>query len=217
MSRRQEIEQALSLVRQEIAPFAPTLIVVTKTYPPSDVEILKDLGVEDFGENRNEEGVEKSSVLGKWHFQGVIQSQKIRSILSWADVIHSLDDVGHAEKIDRIASESGSSIKVFLQLSLDGDPSRGGVQESEIFSLAEGISRLNSITVLGLMSVPPVKWEPERAFGEIARVRQSFLEQFPDSPFLSAGMSGDYMSALSHGATHIRVGSKILGQRAPRE
>ena len=98
-------------------------------------------------------------------------------------------------------------------LSLDGDPERGGVIEAEISALADAINRLESISVKGLMCVPPVEMNPAKAFAEIASIHQRFLATFPDGKFLSAGMSGDYMIALDHGATHIRVGSKILGPR----
>ena len=213
-SRRDELEENLRAVEAEIAPYSPTLIAVTKTYPVSDAEILYNLGVRNFGENRSDEGLSKSAVVeGEWHYQGAIQSKKIREILSWADCIHSLDNLAHAEKIDRVLAEDGRRVNTFLQLSLDGDPERGGVIESELNALAEAISRLNSISILGLMCVPPVEMNPTKAFAEIAAVHERFLATYPEGKFLSAGMSGDYMIALDHGATHIRVGSKILGPR----
>ena len=213
-NRREELEVALRSVEGEIAPFSPTLIVVTKTYPISDVEILRSLGVEEFGENRSSEGLEKkAAVSARWNYQGAIQSKKIREILSWADCIHSLDDLGHAEKIDKILSEERREIDVFLQLSLDGDPERGGLVEAELLELAEKVSSLTTINLLGMMSVPPVEMAPQEAFATIAEIHQRFIENYPASPYLSAGMSGDYLIALEHGATHIRVGSKILGSR----
>jgi pyridoxal phosphate enzyme (YggS family) len=213
-NRREELEANLRGVEAEIAPYSPILIAVTKTYPVSDAEILHSLGVRNFGENRSDEGLAKSEVVeGAWHYQGAIQSKKIREILNWADCIHSLDNLGHAEKIDRTLAENGRHIDVFLQLSLDGDPERGGVVEAEISALADAITRLESISVKGLMCVPPVEMNPAKAFAEIAAIHQRFLTTFSDGKFLSAGMSGDYMIALDHGATHIRVGSKILGPR----
>jgi hypothetical protein len=213
-TRQEEISSALLNVQEEIAAYSPTLIVVTKTYPVSDVEILASLGVRDFGENRNEEGVDKSpAVSGRWHYQGEIQSKKIRSILSWADCLHSLDSLDHAEKISRTISEDGRTIELFLQLSLDGDPARGGVLESELIGFAEATSILPGIKLLGIMCVPPVDMEPSTAFSKIALIHQGFKARFPQSPSLSVGMSQDYMLALEHGATHIRVGSKILGKR----
>jgi len=224
MSAREiEIAQALKTVEDRIAAAATkagrarneiTLIAVTKTYPASDVEILRNLGVQNFGENRNEEGVAKSALVsGTWHFQGQVQSRKLRDIASWATYIHSLDSADHIEKLSRIATEIGKEISIFLQLSLDGAPGRGGVVASEIRALADSIANLPQIKMVGLMCVPPVELEHERAFSEIADIHQGFLANFPTATFLSAGMSSDYEVAITHGATHLRVGSQILGSR----
>jgi pyridoxal phosphate enzyme (YggS family) len=213
-ARQGELEVNLRKVESEVASYSPTLIVVTKTYPVSDVEFLAQLGVNNFGENRSSEGVEKSAhVPATWHYQGEIQSKKIKEILTWADCIHSLDNLAHAQKIERALGETGGAVDLFLQLSLDGDPTRGGLIESELFQLAGEVSRMAAINLLGIMSVPPVSQEPTSAFSEIASIHQRFIAEFPASPALSAGMSGDYLIALDHGATHIRVGSKILGSR----
>ena len=213
-SRREELEQNLRAVEEEVRPFAPTLIVVTKTYPISDVEILHDLGVRNFGENRSSEGLEKSSsVSAQWHYQGEIQSKKLREISSWSSCIHSLDNLEHGVKLNRILEGEGRTIDAFIQLSLDGDPSRGGISESELFALTQGITDLPQINLLGLMCVPPVSMETDAAFAAIGDIHQSFIAHFPEATSLSTGMSGDYISALNHGATHIRVGSKILGSR----
>ena len=212
--REEELAQALSSVESEIASYKPELIVVSKTYPTSDVEILYNLGVRNFGENRNEEGLEKSSqVSARWHYQGEIQGKKLRSISSWAQVIHSLDSLEHATKLNRILEESDSKVELFLQLSLDGNPVRGGVVSAELIALAQAVSDMGHLTMLGIMCVPPADDPADQAFSEIAAFHSHFISLFPQSPFLSAGMSGDYMIALEHGATHIRVGSKILGQR----
>lgn len=216
-TRATELEANLREVEAEIASYAPTLIVVTKTYPVSDVEILYGLGVRNFGENRSSEGVEKSSAIdATWHYQGEIQSKKIREILGWADCLHSLDSQSHLEKISRTLAEDQGQIELFLQLSLDGNPDRGGLLEAELFTLAERVTEISEVNLLGIMSVPPVDLEPKAAFEEISAIHQRFINIFPDSPSLSAGMSGDYMIALEHGATHIRVGSKILGARQYR-
>ena len=119
-TRATELEANLREVEAEIASYAPTLIVVTKTYPVSDVEILYRLGVRNFGENRSSEGVEKSSAIdATWHYQGEIQSKKIREILGWADCLHSLDSQSHLEKISRTLAEDQGQIELFLQLSLE--------------------------------------------------------------------------------------------------
>lgn len=213
-ARVEELAENLHSVQSEIAQYAPTLIVVTKTYPVSDVEILKNLGVNHFGENRSSEGLEKSAIIdAHWHYQGEIQSKKIREILSWAGSIHSLDNLGHAEKIERTLAETSSDREIFLQLSLDGDPNRGGVQERELHELAQHLIDRPGISLQGIMCVPPVTIEPNLAFAEISQIHRRFIADFPMASSLSAGMSGDYLVALDHGATHIRVGSKILGPR----
>lgn len=213
-ARAEELAENLRAVQDEIASYAPTLIVVTKTYPISDVDILKNLGINHFGENRSAEGIEKSAAISAhWHYQGEIQSKKIREILSWAGCIHSLDNLGHAEKIERTLAESSSEVDVFLQLSLDGDPERGGVQERDLHKLAHQLINRPGIRLQGIMCVPPVTSDAAEAFAEISQIHRRFIVDFPMAPSLSAGMSGDYLIALDHGATHIRVGSKILGPR----
>lgn len=216
-TRQEELQEHLQAVQSEIAPYSPELIVVTKTYPVDDVQILKAAGADNFGENRNEEGLAKSEVVSaRWHYQGEIQSKKLRAILHWADVIHSLDSLDHAQKINRILDETDSSVEVFLQLSLDGDSQRGGLLEADVMALADEVAKLPRIKLLGIMCVPPVSMELTTAFSEISRTHRIFQNTFPDSPYLSAGMSNDYLIALEHGATHIRVGSKILGAREYR-
>jgi pyridoxal phosphate enzyme (YggS family) len=215
MSRREELTERLGQVQSKITRPDVTLIVVTKTYPVSDVQILHDLGVRNFGENRNEEGLEKSAAIdATWHFQGGIQSRKLRDIASWADVIHSIDNLGHLQKLDSV-SEKG--IDIFLQLSLDGDPDRGGVIESELAQLADAALAAEHLRLVGLMCVPPVKAEARSAFTEIAAIHRRFIADYPQATSLSAGMSGDYEIAMDCGATHIRVGSSILGSREPHE
>jgi pyridoxal phosphate enzyme (YggS family) len=214
MTRREELAANLASVQERITRSDVTLIVVTKTYPVSDVQILKELGVENFGENRTEEGeVKAAAVPATWHFQGGIQSRKLKDIVQWADVIHSLDSTEHALKLGQRAVRP---MKVFLQLSLDGDPERGGVVESELAALAEVVLAAPNLTLAGLMCVPPVSAIPAEAFSQIYSVHQRFLRDFPNSQSLSTGMSGDFEVAIDHGATHIRVGSSILGSRTYR-
>jgi hypothetical protein len=215
MSRRDELAERLGEVQSKITRPDVTLIVVTKTYPVSDVRILHELGVRNFGENRNEEGLEKSAAVdATWHFQGGIQSRKLRDIAAWADVIHSVDNLGHLVKLDSVSQRR---INIFLQLSLDGDPDRGGVIESELAALADAALATEHLRLLGLMCVPPVKADPRTAFTEIAGIHRRFIAQYPQATSLSAGMSGDFEIAMDCGATHIRVGSSILGSREPHE
>jgi pyridoxal phosphate enzyme (YggS family) len=224
--RHEEVAHNLNEVQERIlasassagrSPAEITLIAVTKTYPVSDVLILKDLGIENFGENRNEEGQEKAPVVdGIWHFQGQIQSKKLSAISKWADYIHSVDDPTHLEKLERtleLQNFEGSK-GVFLQLTLDAAQGRGGVVADELEKLGEVVLASSHITLMGLMCVPPVGVLPEAAFAEVARVHQRFVKIFPQATGLSIGMSGDYEVAITYGATHIRVGSSILGPRS---
>ncbi len=214
MNRIDEISQNLETVRSKISAVAlhpVTLIVVTKTFPVSDVQLLQQLGVTDFGENRDAEGAEKSQhVTGNWHFQGQIQSNKLKCITSWASVIHSLDDLRHFEMIEKVAPHP---LSIFLQVSLDGAHHRGGAGVDQLYQLAERVSASSTHTLAGLMSVPPVGMNPEAAYSQLAVIRTEFVARFPKAISLSAGMSGDYEMAISHGATHVRVGSSILGSR----
>jgi pyridoxal phosphate enzyme (YggS family) len=216
MNRKEELSQNLELVRSKIAKVANhevTLIAVTKTFPVSDAQILHELGVRQFGENRDSEGAEKAGIVsGTWHFQGQIQSNKLKSITSWATVIHSLDDPRHFEIIEKVAPHP---LQIFLQVSLDGAHHRGGAALANLYSLAAVVEKSPTHTLAGLMSVPPVELNPDEAFSQLAVIHKEFMEQFPGASSLSAGMSGDYESAIVHGATHVRVGSSILGSRSP--
>lgn len=218
MTRIEEISQNLQLVQSKILAASShpvTLIAVTKTFPASDVQILKELGVENFGENRDAEGADKSVVVsGTWHFQGQIQSNKLKSITSWADVIHSLDEPRHFELIEKVAPHA---LSIFLQVSLDGANHRGGAEADQLYRLAEMVESSTLHTLSGLMAVPPVGVDPNLAYSQLTVIRNEFLQRFPRAQSLSAGMSGDYEIALSHGATHVRVGSSILGSRPPAE
>lgn len=222
-SRTAEIAENLANVKARIAkaairyqrdPSDICLIVVTKTYPLSDIQILYDLGVRDFGENRIQEGAEKAAANFtdvRWHFQGQIQSNKITALMSWADVIHSLDQLDHAEKMSNRTTRDKS---VLLQVSLDGAVHRGGVAPDSLIELAEKISQLPRLSLRGLMAVAPLAEDADRAFARLAEIYQGFIGVFPEARWLSAGMSNDFESAIAHGATHVRVGSSILGMRS---
>jgi len=226
MNRRQEIEENLNQVRKSIADAASksarnpddiNLIVVTKTFPISDLEILYSLGLREFGENRDQEASVKAKALPQdinWHFQGGIQSNKLKSICSWASIIHSVDQFKYAQIISE--QKSATPMQIFIQVSLDQPPeSRGGVDPGKLIELANQISSLPNLKVLGLMAVGPVDREIEPAFARLQQIQAGFLTEFKDAVFLSSGMSGDYEMAISYGATHLRIGSSILGNRAP--
>ena len=215
MNRRDELAQNLESVQSKITNSNVTLIVVAKTYPVEDVEVLHSLGVENFGENRSEEGLIKSAAVpATWHFQGGIQSRKLRDIARWATVIHSLDKSDHLLKLDVVAR---SSIDIFLQLSLDKDPQRGGVGQDELATLADLVLASAHLRLQGIMCVPPVDFAPTAAFKEISEIHQNFQKSYPMARYLSAGMSNDFEIAIDCGATHIRVGSSILASRTARQ
>jgi len=219
--RKAEIAQSLQEVKERIQSAATSvnrnpsdisLIVVTKTFPISDIEILRDLGEVNFGENRDQEaGPKAQAIPATWHFQGQIQSNKIKSICEWADVIHSISS---EKEILRFA-QSPRRHQVFLQVSLDGQEGRGGASPSDLAQIADLVNQSNNLELLGLMAVAPLGVEPDKAFADLAHINQGFVGQFPNSTYLSAGMSGDFETAIKYGATHIRVGSSILGSRSP--
>lgn len=219
--RKAEIARNLQEVKERIIGAAKSvnrepneiqLIVVTKTFPISDIEILRDLGESNFGENRDQEaGPKAHTIPATWHFQGQIQSNKIKSICQWADVIHSIS----SEKEILKFAQSERKHQVFLQVSLDGQEGRGGASPAELAQLADLVNESNNLDLLGLMAVAPLGVEPMKAFADLAQINQGFTGQFPNSKFLSAGMSGDFETAIKYGATHIRVGSSILGSRSP--
>jgi pyridoxal phosphate enzyme (YggS family) len=220
IDRRSEIAGNLEAVREQISLAADragrsaneiTLIAVTKTFPASDVEILKDLGVTNFGENRDADAAPKAAeISGIWHFQGQIQSNKLKSITSWANVLHSLDQIRHFEVVEKIAPHP---LDIFCQVSLDGSEGRGGVSENELFELAQAIEKSETHRLLGLMAVAPLGADPADAFSKLSVIHKAFMADFPKANKLSAGMSGDFKEAIAYGATHIRIGSQILGSR----
>ncbi|MEN9679262.1 MAG: hypothetical protein RLZ57_391 [Actinomycetota bacterium] len=212
MNRREELASNLAIIKSEI-PSHVKLIVVTKTFPASDVEILKDLGVEDFGENRDQEGSMKAEkVSATWHFQGQLQSNKLKSICRWANVIHSLDSLRYVNLISKAAVKP---LSIFIQVSLEPAEGRGGANPNSLIEIADAVLASEQLALLGLMAVAPLGIEPNQAFAKLAEIHHRFRTSYPDSPYLSAGMSGDYKAAIAHGATHIRVGSSILGSRPP--
>ena len=210
MSRKEELSHNLNAIKATI-PENVHLIVVTKTFPLSDALILSELGVTEFGENRDQEGREKApQVPGKWHFQGQLQSNKLKSICSWADVIQTIDSERY---VDLVSKATAKEIEVFIQVSLDGELHRGGALPEDLSKIAMKILATNNLKLQGLMAVAPLGEEPERAFSRLSRIHNDFKAQFPAAKYLSAGMSGDYLAAIEHGATHVRIGSSILGSR----
>ena len=226
MSRKDQILSNLESVKEKISaaaqaagrsPSEITLIAVTKTFPVSDLEILYELGVRNFGENRDQEAAPKVGVLPAditWHFQGGIQSNKLKSISNWASVIHSVDKFKYAQMISQFSV--GKTKEIFIQVSLDTLPqSREGVDPADLMQLAEQIMSLPNLEVKGLMAVAPLDQPTQQAFVRLQQIQQKFIQLYPAASSLSSGMSGDYELAISLGATHVRIGSSILGNRSP--
>lgn len=189
------------------------LIAVTKTYPAHDVELLHQLGMSDFAENRDSEGREKSQIVSaRWHFQGQIQSNKISSIARWASVVHSLDDPRHLRLLANAVPES-KILSAYIQVCLDPQPGRGGVLPQDLSPLAELVLQAPQLRLTGLMAVAPLGEDPRSAFERLAQIHSIFRQEFPMAASLSAGMSGDFETAIEYGATHVRIGSSILGSR----
>jgi PLP dependent protein len=228
MTRRDEIASGLDDVRGRIADAAAaagraaeevTLVVVTKFFPASDVRLLAELGVTDVGENRHPEAADKLAEcrdLGlRWHFIGGLQSNKAAAVAAYADVVESVDRVKLVGALDRGAHERSHQLDVLLQVSLDppGRTGRSGADVSDLPALADAVDDAGMLRLRGLMAIAPLGEDPRTAFDRLAGVRASFVAERPDATWLSAGMSNDFEAAVGAGATHVRVGSAILGAR----
>jgi pyridoxal phosphate enzyme (YggS family) len=204
-------------------PAELTTIVVTKFHPASLVRELFDLGVRHVGENRQQEASDKSQQLADlaldWHFIGQLQSKKARSVLAFASTIHSLDRISLVTAIGAAldngapASASHQHVDAFIQVNLTDDAARGGVRPDDLASFAEAVAATPSIALRGLMAVAPVGEDPRRAFERVRRAQQQLLAVVPGATDLSMGMSGDFREAVLEGATHLRIGTAITGNR----
>lgn len=194
-----------------------TLVVVTKFFPASDVRLLADLGVTDVGENRHQEAEAKAHECAdldvRWHFIGGLQSNKAAAVAAYADVVESVDRAKLVAPLARGAA--GRPVQVLLQVSLDlpGADHRSGVPVEGVPALAARVGEHEELELAGLMAVAPLGEDPGAAFARLAEVRRDFLAEHPRAGVLSAGMSNDLEHAVAHGATHVRVGSAILGPR----
>ncbi|MFI6129115.1 YggS family pyridoxal phosphate-dependent enzyme [Micromonospora sp. NPDC051141] len=233
--RRAELAAGLARVRARIADACVaagrhadevTLVAVTKTYPAADVVALAGLGVTDVGENRDQEAAGKAAAVAgagaepRWHFIGQLQRNKARSVVRYADVVQSVDSVRLAAALDAAATGARDRpLDVLVQVSVDGDPARGGAlpgaadPERGLDPVAAAVAGAGGLRLAGLMAVAPLGWEPDRAFARLAEVAARLRADHPGATVLSAGMSGDLESAIGHGATHVRVGSALLGMR----
>ncbi|MEU8007134.1 YggS family pyridoxal phosphate-dependent enzyme [Catellatospora sp. NPDC049111] len=239
--RREQIAANLAAVRERIAAAAAragrapqeiTLVAVTKTYPAADVLHLAALGVADVGENRDQEAAPKAAQTAaagvdlRWHFIGQLQRNKARSVASYAAMVHSVDSVRLAAALGAAAARAAEQgrpgpLDALVQISVDGDPDRGGAlpagddPDRALRRVADAIAADPALRLRGVMAVAPLGWAPERAFAEVARCAALIRAAHPDATVVSAGMSDDLDEAVACGATHVRIGSAILGMRPP--
>ena len=195
----------------------PLLIVVTKNHPAELARSLYDLGERNFGENRVQEGLPKSKELGKpdlnWHLIGQLQTNKVRQALEFASSVHSLDRESLLSELAKRTAEREGSLEVFVQVNLTEDQGRGGIQPGELQSYADRVVSVPTLKLAGLMAVASLEASPERDFETIAALSMELRKNHPNASGLSIGMSGDYIEALSFGATHLRIGTAITGNR----
>ena len=232
--RREELSAGLAQVEERIAAACAAagrsreevhLIVVTKYFPPSDIELLCELGVTDIGENRDQEASAKIRALPdevrqgvRLHFIGQLQSNKAGSLATYVDTVHSVDRDKLVHALDRAAATAGREIAALVQVSLSGEAAgsgRGGIPPDAVRELANSIAAAQHLRLRGLMAVAPLGVNPGEAFEELATVARAVRADHPEATWISAGMSADLEAAVANGATHLRVGSAILGSRPP--
>lgn len=228
MSRRDELAANLETVRGRIAaacadagraPDDVHLVVVTKFFPASDVRLLAELGVTDVGENRHQEAEAKAAECADlglvWHFIGGLQSNKAAAVAAYADVVESVDRAKLVRPLSTGAQTRSHEVDVLLQVSLDppGRAGRAGADPDDLPPLARAVEEAGLLRLRGLMAVAPLGEDPRPAFDRLAAIHQGLLAEHPGATWLSAGMSGDLEHAVHAGATHVRVGSAVLGSR----
>lgn len=224
MTRRDELAVALAALERRIAAACAAagrprtdvvLVAVTKTHPVEDVALLAGLGVGDVGENRDQEASAKAAALPalRWHFVGGLQTNKARSVTTYADVVHSVDRPELLAALGRGAVRAQREVQVLLQVSLDGDPARGGALPADVPALADAAAVAPGLRLGGVMAVAPRNQDPARAFAALAEVAARVRADHPAATAISAGMSGDLELAVAAGATLVRVGTALLGAR----
>jgi pyridoxal phosphate enzyme (YggS family) len=229
--RRAELVTALGAVRARIAEACEavgrdqrdvTLIAVAKTFPASDVATLAGLGVIDIGENKDQEARAKIEELAgqplgiRWHMVGRLQSNKARSVASYAHTVHTIDRPKLVRALaEAVAGRRPEPLDVFVQVSMDDDPERGGIAVDRVTELADAIAARSELRLRGVMTVLPIDTDPDAGYARLAEVSAALRAQHPDAHAISAGMSNDLDAAVRHGSTHIRVGTALLGRREP--
>jgi hypothetical protein len=222
-ARKAELAANLGAVRERIAAAAGragrdadeiTLVVVTKFFPASDVALLYELGVREFGESRDQEARAKAAELAlpgaRWHMIGQIQRNKVKSIALWADVVQSVDGPRLVDAFEK----TGRPLGVFVQVSLDGDERRSGAAAEDVLALADRVVSASNLRLEGLMAIPPLQADPADAYARLARLHDALKAVHPGATALSSGMSGDFETAIAAGSSCVRVGTAILGQRS---
>lgn len=231
--RRAQLARNLARVREQIAAACAaadrdeagvTLIVVTKTYPAADVIRLASLGVTDIGENRDQEARAKHSACSglnlAWHFVGQLQRNKAAAVVRYCDAIHSVDRSELIPVLQRAAAASGRRPRCLIQVDL-GEPdgtaqpgrARGGALPSDVGALSAEIANAPDLELAGVMGVAPLGTPPAPAFAALREVAMRVQEQHPAATWISAGMSTDLVAAIKAGATHVRIGAAVLGER----
>ncbi len=227
-TRPTEISDGLRRTRDRIAaacqavnrdPTEVTLVVVTKTFPVSDIRLLAGLGVRDIGENRDQEAAPKAAACSDldltWHFVGQLQTNKARSVARYADVVHSLDRSRVVAALGNSAVAVGREIAALVQVGLDRSGDRAGADVDDVPRLADLVAQTPGLRLAGVMAVAPLGAVPGPAYDRLAVLARRVRAVHPDATWVSAGMSGDLEAAIANGATHVRVGSAILGSRPP--
>ncbi|HSI94282.1 MAG TPA: YggS family pyridoxal phosphate-dependent enzyme [Jiangellaceae bacterium] len=228
-ARRDQLVAGLAAVRSRVLnacaaaardPAGLTVVVVTKTFPASDVRLLVDLGVHDIGESRHQEAVGKvedcAGLPLRWHFVGRLQVNKAAAVARYAAVVHSVDRPRLVDGLARGAAAAEREVACLVQVSLDEDPARGGAVGDQVLAIADRVAAAPALRLGGVMAVAPLGADPNRAFDRLSHVAEQVQKLHPSAIWISAGMSNDLEAAVAHGATHLRVGSAILGARPVR-
>ena len=229
-ARRAELAGNLTAIRARVAAACAaagrdvseiTLIAVTKTRPAEDVVALAGLGLTDFGENRDQEAAPKAAAVAeamaavRWHFIGQLQTNQAPSVVRYASVVHSVDRVRLVRALGSAVRAAGAApVTCLVQVSLDGDPTRGGALISQLPEIATAIEAADGLALGGVMAVAPLGVAPETAFSSLRAISGTAREVNPAATIISAGMSGDLEAAVRNGATHLRIGTALLGNRS---
>lgn len=220
-SRLASVRGSISAECERLGRSEPTLIVVTKNHSLELASRLYELGEREFGENRVQEALPKFRDFAsthqnndaKWHLIGQLQTNKVKQALEFASSIHSLDRVSLLSELEKRTLGRSRPLDVFIQVNLTNDPERGGVNPSELFAFADRVSGCETLNLLGLMAVAGLDVDPSSDFERVAHLSDKLSSHHPKAVGRSIGMSGDYLEALSFGATHLRIGTAITGNR----